>query len=245
MSFRAPRISFSIVSHGQSGLVSQLLDDLERINPQDFEVIVTVNIPEDMSSYQHRPYPLSILSNTKPAGFGANHNAAFQHSRGEFFAVVNPDIRMPSIDLNLLTCPFEDPAVAAVAPAVLSIHGKVEETARHFPTWRSLIKRAVIRDRQPDYPLHANHVPFPVDWVGGMFVLLRPDAYRRIGGFDARRFFMYYEDVDICQRLHAAGSSVLLHPQVSVVHMAQRASHRQPTHMWWHATSLVRYLTGL
>ncbi|MGS0756858.1 glycosyltransferase family 2 protein [Roseateles sp. GG27B] len=75
-----------------------------------------------------------------------------------------------------------------------------------------------------------------------MFVVFRRDAYEKIGGFDARRFFMYCEDIDICERLRSAGWRVVFQPETFVIHDAQRASRRSLRHLRWHSTSMLRYL---
>jgi hypothetical protein len=75
-----------------------------------------------------------------------------------------------------------------------------------------------------------------------MFMLFRSDAYREVGGFD-ERFFLYYEDVDICRRLLARGYRCVFQPEASVIHDARRASRRDLRLMSIHAASAARYLT--
>lgn len=237
------RITLSIVSHGQASLVRLLLSDLAALPQQNFEVIITINLAEDESPYQGQPFPLRIIRNDLPKGFGANHNSAFSQSTGRWFAVVNPDVRINALDLLTLLSPFVDQSVAAVAPVVLSSDGKVEDSARRFPTLIRFAKRVLLRLRDADY--NVGPVPYLVDWVAGMFVVFRRDAYQNIGGFDDRRFFMYLEDADICRRLGKVGLKVMVNPNVQVIHMAQRASRRNLKHMRWHAVSALRYLTGL
>jgi len=240
---RRPVLSLSVVSHGQSTLVAQLLSDLENISDNDFEVIITSNLPEDTGAYEGRPYPVQVIQNAVPKGFGANHNAAFQQKRGSFFAIVNPDIRTPILEFEALLRLFEQPRVGAVAPVILSPAGTVEDSARRFPTFARLVGRRLSRTRHPDYEW--NERPIEVDWVAGMFVVFRQEAFEQLGGFDDKRFFMYMEDVDICDRLWQKGWSVLLQPRTSVVHAAQRASHRSVKHLRWHLMSAFRYLTKL
>lgn len=237
------QITLSIVSHGQASLIRSLLADLAELPQQNFEVLITVNLPEDESPYYGHPFPLRIIRNNTPKGFGANHNAAFGQANASWFAVVNPDIRIKSLDLHTLLSPFHDQCVAAVAPLVLSGDGKLEDSARRFPTFTRFAKRVLLRQRDADY--NVGLVPYPVDWVAGMFVVFRRDAYQKIGGFDDRRFFMYLEDADICRRLGNIGWKVMVNPSVQIIHMAQRASRRNLRHMRWHAISAIRYLTGL
>jgi len=239
----ADKITLSIVSHGQASLVRDLLKDLSTLPRQNFEVIITINMPEEESAYQGFSFHLHIIRNAIPKGFGDNHNAAFAHSSTKWFAVVNPDIRIQSLNFETLLSPFEHKPVAAVAPVVVSAGGAVEDSARRFPTFLRFVKRVLFRLRKSDYEVQS--VPYQVDWVAGMFVVFRREAFIQVGGFDAHRFYMYLEDADICHRLGKKQWQVLVNPHVQVIHMAQRASRRNLKHMRWHAVSALRFLTGL
>ncbi len=236
-------ITLSVVSHGQATLIQSLLADLAKLSQRNFEVLITVNLPEDESLYQNFSFPIRIIRNSTPKGFGANHNAAFTQSISNWFIVVNPDIRIQSLDFDELLSPFNSKAVAAVAPIVLSADGKIEDSARRFPTLIRFAKRIIFRNRSADYEVEI--APYSVDWVAGMFVVFRREAYQKINGFDERRFFMYLEDTDICLRLAREGWKVFVNPNVRVIHMAQRASRRNLKHMRWHVTSAFRFLTRL
>lgn len=238
-----PLVSLSVVSHGQAALIKFLLADLAQLAIHDFEVIVTINLAENESVYEGHPFPVRIIRNHAPKGFGANHNTAFTQSSGRFFAIVNPDIRIKSLDLAKLVYQFENKKVGALAPVILSVKGEVEDSARRFPTFMKLFRRSLLGKREPDYRRAIS--PIEVDWVAGMFVIFRPEAFKALGGFDDKRFFMYFEDVDICARLWRSGWTVLLDSQANVIHDAQRASHRNIKHMRWHVTSAIRYLTGI
>lgn len=235
-------VTFSIVSHNQSHLIGPLLKDFASLPFKNFVVIITINIPEDESPYYGHPISMVIIRNVKPKGFGENHNSAFTHSKTDWFIVVNPDIRIKSLDITALLIPFEMDNVAAVAPIVLSIEGAIEDNARRFPSLYRLVKRVFSRNRSLDYVYKVN--PFLVDWVAGMFVVFRAKAFGQINGFDSSRFYMYLEDADICYRLNKAGWRVMLNPQVNVIHIAQRESHRKLRYMAWHLVSAFRYLTG-
>jgi N-acetylglucosaminyl-diphospho-decaprenol L-rhamnosyltransferase len=237
------KLTLSVVSHNQGALIKLLLDDLAKLPQKNFDVLITLNLPEDESVFQGYPFPLRVIRNDAQKGFGANHNAAFRQSSSQWFAIVNPDIRIKSLDLNALISPFQNEIVAAVAPLVISSEGKVEDSARRFPTLLLLLMRTLLGRRDTDYKVEKT--PYIVDWVAGMFVVFRREAYQAIGGFDDRRFFMYFEDADICWRIEKKGWKVLINPSSTVIHVAQRASHRSLRHMRWHAVSAFRYLTGL
>lgn len=232
------RVSLSVVSHRQGGMVNELFGDIARYSP-DLDVYLTCNIPEKTVFYADGLQHLHRVDNVNAKGFAANHNAAFRHCETPYFCVANPDIRLSNDPFpDLLKC-MDDPEVGLVAPMVVAPTGKPEDSARFFPTPRSLLAKAILHDdgRMPI----AGMAPQTVDWVAGMFMLFRADAFREISGFD-EAFFLYYEDVDICARLWNAGWKVIYHPGVSVIHAAQRVSRRNPRYMAWHLSSMARYL---
>lgn len=239
----APAISLSIVSHLHGPMLPDLLRDVRQLATKrplgEIELILTINVPEDTGFLSSIPdMPTRVIYNRSPKGFGANHNFAFSLANGQYFVVANPDIRLPSLDVDKLLEPFERPTVGAVAPLVLSSDGIIQDSARRFPTIWRLAERAATGRREPDYV--ARPTPTQVDWLAGMFVCIRASAWRSVGGFD-ERFFMYFEDVDLCRRLKLANWEILYIGTTSVIHNAQRASHRNLSHLRWHLRSAIRY----
>ena len=228
----AERVALSVVSHGQNALVLQLIGDLERHCAGQVELLVTENIPDAL------PIPHATTRNAACKGFGANHNAAFQRSHAPYFCVCNPDIRLHANPFPALLEALADPQVAVVGPLVRSPQGSVEDSARRFPTARSLASRILTRRFEPDYP--CDRGPVSVDWVAGMFMLFRSDTYRELRGFD-ERYFLYYEDVDLCRRIRSTGKRVVYQPRSEVVHDARRGSHRNLALALQHLKSGLRF----
>jgi N-acetylglucosaminyl-diphospho-decaprenol L-rhamnosyltransferase len=232
-------IFISIVSHGQGKLANLVLADIKSQCAKE-SVVVTSNIVE--------PDPLHLglfprathIDNPLPKGFGANHNAAFRHCQSPFFCVSNPDIRIPKNPFERLLAVFDDPKVGLVAPLILNSDGGIEDSVRYFPTPARIVGKALGLS-QGRFPLRGSDTQ-SVDWVAGMFMLFRSQAFIDVGGFD-EGFFLYYEDVDICARLRKAGWKVIVHPGSSVVHDAQRTSRRNLRYMRWHLSSMLRYFS--
>lgn len=235
------RVTLSIVSHGQGDLIRHLLGDLRRLNLPGMSIILTLNIPEDEGWLAAAgSLPIRIIRNERPLGFGANHNQAFACSTDNLFCVVNPDIRLSDDGLARLPLYFADQRVAACAPLVVGSDGKVQDSARRFPNLTRLARRVVLRQREADY---APDAAANVDWVAGMLVLFRREAFTQVGGFD-ESYFMYLEDADICRRMRRLGWKTVYQPSVTVVHDARRDSHRSLRHLRWHTRSMIRFLTG-
>lgn len=233
-------LTISVVSHGHAALLRGCLEDLAAF-PEVRRVVLTLNIPEpELDIPAKLADRLVVVENAVPRGFGENHNAAFTQCETSYFCVLNPDVRCPSNPFPILIRELANQNVALVAPAVLAKNGRMEDSIRHFPHPLNLFFKALgWSDGRYSYELAAP--PFPADWVAGMFMLFRAKDYRRIGGFD-EKFFLYYEDVDICARLWKIGKRVLACPKAQVIHDARRASRHDFQHMGWHAGSLLRYL---
>ncbi len=230
-------VTASIVSHGHGSMVCGLVGDLLGC-PEVARVVVTKNVSEKME------YPedgrVEVIGNAEPQGYGANQNAAFASTSSPFFCVLNPDIRLKENPFPQLLKAFNDPSVALVAPKIISPDGSEEDSARRFPTARDLLSKAFGRHDGTYLEKPEKGLIYP-DWLAGMFLLLRGDAFKKMGGFD-EKFFLYYEDVDLCWRLRRNGFQVVQDRSVSVVHDARRESRRNLRFARWHLTSMARYL---
>lgn len=237
-------ISISVVSHGQFSLIKNLLDDLELYcRSSNIELILTLNLPEviDIDGYS---FPVTLIRNAFVKGFGENHNAAFAVANGNYFCVVNPDIRLSNNVFDFLL-PFHILHKAGIsAPVVMSPQGGVEDSARSFPSPLGIALKAMGLSKAK--VVVQSNTPYleQTDWVAGMFMLFSAFDYDHIDGFD-ERYFLYYEDVDICARFKLKGMSVLVCPTAAVIHDAQRSSHKSFKYFRWHLTSMLRFFLSL
>lgn len=202
------------------------------------EIFITINVPE-AEHFISYGLPLKVIRNPSPKGFGENHNNAFKLASGEYFCVVNPDIRLSKDPFPELFKAVESERTAIVAPFVLAPEQTREDSIRYFPTISNFFKK-LINLSDGCYPIRSELEPFDIEWAAGMFLLFQSSEFKNIGGFD-EKFFLYYEDVDICLRMWKAGRRVLACPQAAVTHDAQRASHKKLQYFRWHMSSLFRY----
>ncbi|MDO8412822.1 MAG: glycosyltransferase family 2 protein [Gallionellaceae bacterium] len=233
-------ISISVVSHLQGRLVKMLLADIEKFcKACSIELILTLNLHEELEfSPDSFSFPVRVVRNARAQGFATNHNQAFAHATGSVFCVVNPDIRLNDDPFPaLLTC-LQLSAVGVVAPVVTGENGALEDSARHFPTPFKILCKFFGGCSGGDY-IVKDEIIFP-DWVGGMFMLFPRRVFETLRGFD-QRYFLYYEDVDLCARLGLHGYKVALCPDARVIHQARRDSHRQVKYLKWHLTSMLRF----
>jgi GT2 family glycosyltransferase len=236
-------ISLSVVSHGQMSMVQKLLTDIsQHCADERIELILTLNLQDEAApDLSGLAFPAQLLRNTKPLGFGANHNQAFSHAKGAFFCVLNPDIRLDVNPFPPLVQALAAPHIGVAAPLVVGMDGKQEDSARRFPTPMAILRRLLTGKHAAVYVTQGN--AYQPDWVGGMFMLLPQAVYRQINGFD-ERYFLYYEDVDFCGRLRLQGWNAVLCPAAHVTHDAQHSSHKSLRYMRWHLGSMLRFFTS-
>jgi len=231
----SPAVTVSIVSHGQLELVRPLLEQLDQFSRAlTAKVVLTQNIPEpDLLAGARWGFEIERIENAVPLGFGANHNQAFDRCTTPWFLVLNPDIRF---DRDVLA-----PLIAQAAPDSGLLTPRILEPGKNEPEQHRAIitPLEILRRKRPDYVR-----PLVPDWIPGLFMLFRSDAYRQVGGFD-ERFFMYGEDFDICARTRLAGWKLQVAEDLMALHDAQRASRTSLRHLYWHVTSLLRvWLSG-
>ena len=226
----APRVVVSVVSHGQGALIAQLFADIAAVCRTPVHVVLTVNKPESLADLAPS-FPVTIVRNTTPRGFAANHNAAVKVLPSDIFCVVNPDVRLKSDPFPSLVAQLSDPDVGVAVPLVVGGAGDKQDSLRSWPTPLGALRRLIVGGRPSD---KGN------DWAAGMFMAFRTATFRAVGGFDPG-YHLYYEDCDLCCRLSLAGLRVAVAADTVIIHDAQRASHRRPRYLLWHAQSALRF----
>lgn len=206
-----------------------------------FERIVVVdNASSDRSRQVARGAGADVVAHAENHGFGAAANLGARRTSGDFFFLLNPDIRFSSADISdRLLENFADSRVALVGPRLVLPDGRTQDSAREVPTPLTLLRR---RWGNRPYGAIVSTVRREVPWVVGACVVVRRSAFDSVGGFDTR-FFLYFEDVDLCVRLAAVGRSVLFDPTVNVAHR-HRAASRTRLLSWatrQHITSAARF----
>jgi N-acetylglucosaminyl-diphospho-decaprenol L-rhamnosyltransferase len=235
------RLTISIVSHGDGEKIVHLLESLhswERSIP--YRLVITDNLGDDLPPLESREgMPVSVLRNRHPRGFASNHNQAFRSVETEFFCVLNPDVLFEQAVFEHLVAVLEANEADVVAPLIIDSYGNVQDSFRTLPTPIELVRRQIPGYHFTPLPPDSDGLVRP-DWMAGMFLLMKSEVFRRLGGFDEGYRF-YFEDVDICTRARLAGLKLLVDPNVRVQHVGRRASRTDLRYLLWHVQSAMRF----
>jgi N-acetylglucosaminyl-diphospho-decaprenol L-rhamnosyltransferase len=200
-------------------------------------------------------------------GFAAGINRAARRTTSPLLVILNPDVelRAPVVP-TLAACLASHPNAAIVGGLVREADGRVQASARRFPdlstafggrtSWLTRVLPGNPLTRRNLSPTNLEAGCAEVDWVTGAFMMVRRDVFELLGGFD-ERFFMYWEDADLCQRALRSGWKTMYEPRAEVIHFTGRASrhapmrsqvafHRSVFHYYWkHAGFIGRVLSPL
>jgi len=120
-----------------------------------------------------------------------------------------------------------NPQVGLGGGELLGVDGSRQPSARMFPSLRDeLFTLSGLAARHPTSRLFARldrrwanpDEAAQVDWIPGAFVFIPTLVFRELGGFD-ERFFMYYEEVDLCRRMQEKGLTIQYWPSLKAVHI--------------------------
>lgn len=181
------------------------------------EIVVADNAsPDDGEDLVRRRFPaVRWLALARNAGFGAAVNAGAAATRSTWILALNPDTTVMGQDLLAMVAAGEDLGAAALGPRMLDRAGRVELSYGTRDSLLGDLKWLLAWRGARMWKLAAS--PREVSWVTGACLLVRREAFERVGGFD-EEYFLYFEDADLCRRLRLRGGRVIYHPGFSVVH---------------------------
>jgi GT2 family glycosyltransferase len=232
----------SIVSHGHGPYLEKLVEQLEsNLQLKGVHLVVTLNKHDEFFSFDNKNthnLQLSIIRNKIPLGFGANHNQAFKECKTNWFAILNPDLSIPTDIFTPMIISAVAKGATLVAPGVIDSNGVNQDSVRSNITPWSLIMRRLHMAQESNLDDGRFH------WFAGMFYLVNSNEYNQIGGFD-ENFFLYCEDYDLCARMHLSGKLLIYMPNLTIIHDARRASWNSLKHLFLHVSSLLRVWSSL
>ena len=230
------QVTIILVNYNTCLFLRQCLSALHQFVDLDRnEIVVVDHASQDYSADMvSQEFPsVTLISNSRNVGFATANNQAMRITEGEYVLVLNPDtIVPPDLVSGLVQFMYHHPRTGAVGPRLVSIDGTLQTSCRRFPTSLPILLRTTRLHHL--FPGPMNHYLMmdwdhaavrEVDWLFGACLMLRRHAVEQIGFFD-ERFFLYYEDVDLCYRLWQAGWKVYYCPQITLPHYHQRASAR-------------------
>ncbi len=202
------------------------------------------NLMKFSKDFSNNQFNISYLASDTNMGFGKGCNKAASYGKAENILFINCDTDLSPLDAKkfLISIQNKDPKVVISGPKIFSSNGLIHSSCFSFDPISIMLKplrhiRRIGRiskiipkykwfkkriDRITYEGLPKDKISY-VDWLSGCFLLVNRKFFIEIGGFDDR-YFLYFEDVDLCRSARQLSYLVMFDPTINVIHNARYQS---------------------
>jgi len=208
------------------------LNSIAKINKDDFELTVLVinNSKEKLNLPSFPDLKIKMIENGKNLGFAGGQNVGIKYALengADFVLILNNDT---VIDKNLISALIKTANldVGIVAPKIYFAKGFEFHKARYkeedlgkvlwFAGGKMDFANVIGHHRGVDDVDHGQYEKEEIiDFASGCAMLINKDVFQKLGLFD-EKYFLYYEDNDLCQRAKKHGFKILYNPKAFMWH---------------------------
>ncbi len=227
-------LSIIIVTYNSSSLIKKCLESILELNDINHEIIVVDNESKDNTKELLKNYGKKIkIYVLKNKGYANALNFASKKARGEYLLFMNPDIFVDKEDINkMLDRIKKDKNIGIIAPKLLFPNNKIQDSCFMFYKFYTPLFRRSFFGKTKFGKKHIDKIfmrnfdknnELNPDWVLGAIFMMEKRFFEKILGMDSR-FFLYYEDMDICRRCYLNNKKVLYFPYSKAIHNHIRSS---------------------
>lgn len=228
-------LSIVVVNYNTAHLLEEMFAAVEAAKGSlAVQIIVVDNASRDgsVALLRERWPQVELIENAVNVGFGRANNQALSRARGRFLLLLNTDafVEPGGIERSVRWLDSH-PRCGLLGARLVSRDGILQPSCRYFPTpWNEFLLRTglarIFRGARMVDDMAWNHRSArECDWVPGCYYLMRTEVAATVGLFDPR-YFLYYEEVDHCCAVKAAGWQVMYVPETTVVHIGGESAGR-------------------
>jgi N-acetylglucosaminyl-diphospho-decaprenol L-rhamnosyltransferase len=230
-------LDIGVIYTHERGMMSRLIESL-RLSGDGLKmrlILVDNHSKSGVEEWSRVFDETKILYNNESTHYAANLNRILAASSARYVLLLNTDMyfdRYQQCLARMVAFMDSQPRCGVGGCRLLHGDGSEAKAPRRFQTLPMILARRCgfgrLLNASLDEYLYAEHTPketWQCDWLSGCFLMVRREAYEKVGGFD-EEYIKYCEDVDFCLRMALAGWSVMYHGDASCYHLEQRASKR-------------------
>lgn len=206
--FSWPLVSIVTVNYNGVAVTSELLSSLRRLSYPDYEIIVVDNGSKENPDSLKEEYPeIHLIKTGANLGFAGGNNKGFEVAKGKYILMLNNDTEVhPDFLFPLVEKMEKDLTAGAVSPKL--IYYNSNNLIQYAGS--SLINPYTGRSK---YRGHKEYDAGQYDdcchthYAHGAAMMFRKDILNEIGMM-ADLYFLYYEELDFCERIKEAGYKI-------------------------------------
>lgn len=215
------QISVVIVTYNSERTIEDCLTSIIKYSP-GCEIIIIDNGSGDdtLKIVNQFGQDIQLIRNRQNLGFSKANNLGATRASGEYLVFLNPDAMLTQSDSleRLAEALGENTNFGIVGPRLIYPDGSVQPKVRNFPTVYRAFKEYVLGTKgsycfyTPDCQALCQ-----VETVAGACMVIKKELFQKMGGFN-EKYFMYYEDIDLCRKIRKLGLKVGFIPEITIVH---------------------------
>lgn len=236
-------LSVIIVTYNNAADITQCLKSVAQNVLIPHEIIIIDNNSSDdtLKRIKSSEIKVKLLSQTENLGFSKANNIGAESADGKYLLFLNPDTEIIDHSINKITNPFIKNDIGITAPQLVMLDDKVQLSVRRLPTLINSIREYWLGQKTSyDFYLPKSDQPTEVEAVVGAAILISKKLFLQVQGFD-EKFFMYYEDLDLCRKVRKHGYKILYLPNVQIKHKVGSSSGTNPKSLEYFKQSAQKY----
>jgi len=229
-------LSIVIINWNTKNLLYQCIKSIKTHTKKiSLEIVIVDNFSSDGSPemVEENFSEVILIKNKNNKGYGRAGNQGLATAQGKYVLVLNSDVVIKENCLDEMFDFMEkNPAIGASSCKLIFPDGTLQHSCREFPRFKTFFLMLIgIRFLFPKMKIFREYLMLDwnhseikeVDQIMGSFMFIRRNVIREVGGFD-ERFWMYFEEVDLCLRIKEAGWKIVHYPYASAVHFLSKSA---------------------
>ena len=257
-------LSIIIVNYKTKEKIKRCLDSIvsSDLGNLDYEIfLVENNSGDNLNDLVADNKNIKLITSPKNLGMGGGNNLGIKAASGKYILILNPDTIVKDKAIKILLDYLKNNSdTALVGPKLLYPDGSLQYSCSRFPKlYTPILRRTFLGSffKQSDASFMMKDFDHQsvkeVDWLMGSCLMFKKELILKNGQnfklhFD-ERYFMYFEDIDLCHQVWSNGYKVVYVPEAVLIHDHYRQSAKHPWYLaifldritWSHIGSWLKY----
>jgi len=230
-------VSIIIVNYKSWKVLEKCISSIQsNLKNLSYEVIVVDNCSDDgmFEKFQSIYSWVNLIQNKGNYGYSSASNLGASNAIGNFYVFLNPDTEItksPAIN-KMVKLAREDSQQGIVSCRKIKPGNRLEREITFLSPWltigvvRSMYK--IIYQKKLQTLFNESEMIWNPEWLTGSIFLISSENFELIGGLPEKDYWMYFEEMDVAQRMKLIGKKITLLRDVEILHQHGGSSRINP-----------------
>lgn len=213
-------LSIIIVTWNTADITLKCIQTINKFlgNKINYEIIIVDNASSDNTIELLSKEKIILIKNPENSGFAKGNNIGVKQAKGDYLLFLNSDMELIDDSLIKMFEYYKNSRIGLIGPKFLNPdltpQGSVFPPQTALNAFREYFLK--IKKSYSKYSPSTN-VPISVWSVSGGAMLIKKELFLKVGGWN-EKYFMYYEDLDLCRAIRHLKKQIIYYPKCQVIH---------------------------